>query len=323
MKSKLLSTILLVAVVLGVVYAYRDPLSRAKTYFQDKIFPCTQPVSYSIGVIDPKFGLSKDQVIQDLAVSAKLWNNAEHKSLLQYQASGGSVTVNFIYDSRQQSTQQLKSLGLTINDDENTYNTLKAKYNSLQATYEQKKSALDTLIANYKKEKASYDEQVAYWNARGGAPKDEYNKLEAEKESLTSQAELIQTTETDFNNLVSTINALANVLNQLISQLNLKVGNYNNIGTQEGGEFEEGVYKSSINSQEIDIYQFDNQTKLLRVLTHELGHALGLGHVSDAEAIMYRLNQGKEEKLTDADRSALNTLCSSKFNFSNFANFTP
>lgn len=47
----------------------------------------------------------------------------------------------------------------------------------------------------------------------------------------------------------------------------------------------------------------------MRVLAHELGHALGLDHVDDKEAIMYQLNQGDNLTLSEADIKALKTKC--------------
>ena len=113
----------------------------------------------------------------------------------------------------------------------------------------------------------------------------------------------------DLNSKVDGINALASALNDLAKNLNISVDNFNSIGGSLGGEFEEGTYTADQDGRRIDIYQFENKTKLVRVLAHELGHALGLDHNDDSKAIMYRLNSGQNEKPTQTDIKELRALC--------------
>ena len=105
---------------------------------------------------------------------------------------------------------------------------------------------------------------------------------------------------------------MANVINRLIRELNLTVGDYNAIGAKTSGEFQEGQYVRDAAGQKINIHQFDDRPALVRVLAHELGHALGIDHLDNPEAIMYRLNESGNEKITADDIAVLKAVCQMK-----------
>lgn len=269
---------------------------------------CTQPISYSLGTFDARFSISKAQFLNDVALAGTIWDKTIGRTLFRY-SPAGALKINLIYDYRQQATVEMQSLGIVISDNKSTYDQLKTKYDALSASYAQQKAALDREIASYDSAKATYEQQAAYWNARGGAPQSQYNALEARRQAVNAQADAINQSEASLNGLVETINSTATILNRLASELNLNVKSYNTIGASTGVEFDEGEYVSDADGQHIDIYQFENNDKLVRVLEHEMGHALGLQHVDDPKAIMYRLNEGTNEAPTASDIDELKNVC--------------
>lgn len=315
---KLLSSlfsIALVMVVAGTAYAYRDKLAPLVQNIREAVTPnppCYRPIYYSIGNFDTRFGLSKQQFIADMGQAGSIWDDAVDRQLFAY-SPDATFKVNLIFDNRQQATDQLKKLGIVINDDKATYDDLKARYDAAQADYKNAKTRLDAASSDYEKKKRAYEEEVSYWNTKGGAPPAEYDKLKRDQDTLNAQAASINQLVQELNQLGTTINSLVSVLNRLARELNLQISQFNSVGSSTGREFDEGEYVRDASGKRINIYQFNSEGQLIRVLAHEFGHALGLEHInSNPKAIMYYLNQSNNAMATPEDMAALRKLCGIK-----------
>ncbi|MCR4328012.1 MAG: matrixin family metalloprotease, partial [Patescibacteria group bacterium] len=292
------------------VFAFQQPIKDLLTpYFLYN--PCEKPITYTLGSFDDRFGLSREAFLSAIEEAEAVWEEPIGKELFIYEESG-KLKVNLIYDYRQQATNKLESLGIVVKEDRASYDELKAKYEALSREYTRAKADYDARVALFTEKKDSYDQEVQYWNKKGGAPKKEYEQLQEEKTALQAELAEIQKLEVDLHEDVENINSLVVVLNRLVISLNLSVEKYNEIGASRGEEFTEGDYQEIGGKQEINIYEFSNRDKLVRVLAHEFGHALGLQHVEDPQSIMYRLNTSTNEKLTDDDLKELKARCGIK-----------
>ena len=309
---RFLPTLFLLAIVGGGAYLYRDQVYAAAHQVYAQFSPCTSPLTYKIGTIDPQFNLSKKQFVAAIDQASQIWEKGSKKNLFAYDQDAGIITVSLVYDYRQRAIDKLQSLGFTIDSNQSSYDGLKSKYNSLQSDYGGRKASFESSIKAFQSEQDAYNQEVQKWNAHGGAPRDVFNQLQAQKSSLATEQSQLQHTQDILNDEVDEINALATTLNGLAKTLNIEAANYNQIGASTGGEFEEGVYESRLGEQKIDIFEFSNNAELTRVLAHELGHALGLNHVDDKNAIMYKLNQSSNDRLTTADYKELTRVCKFK-----------
>jgi len=272
------------------------------TRIKELFYPaCSEPIHYTVGTFDERFGISRTELDAALKEAAAVWNQAAGKTVVTV-GTKDAVSVNLVYSTYQKNAQ----LGSAIDADQAAYERKRDEVEALRAAYQTLRSRHASREASFTRRAAQYDKDVAYWNARGGAPPEEYQKLEAEQARLAElQAEL--------NRLVDQVNAAAKnlngeveELNRLAARTNAKVGVYNKTA---GTDFDQGTYTEDADGKRIDIYEFTNRTELKRVLAHEFGHALGLGHVDNPESIMYSYNIGEMFALSAEDAAALRERC--------------
>lgn len=267
--------------------------------------PCKNPIEYSIGSIDNSFGISSDYLSLALKEAEDSWENISGKDLFKYTPDKG-IKVNLIYDYRQDSTIQLNNLDNNLKISDNQYLNLKRQYEEYVSEYNLKNKNLSVLISNYNQRYSLYEKAINSSKKSSSS----YEQLAIEKKNLDEMFLQIKTAEKNLNSLVEKINVTIRELNTAAKKLNLNINNYNEISQGLNQEFEQGNYTVSGQKKEINIYQFANREKLIAVLIHELGHSLGLDHVDNPNDIMYSLNAGENQKITNEDLLELDRICS-------------
>ena len=272
--------------------------------------PCETPITYKIGTIDPRFGVTLDDFKKNIVQAGGIWEKPVNKTLFTYDPNG-TLTINLIYDSRQQITQKEQVLNANISQTSQTADSVRQQYTALKAEYEQAQQGYATQLAAFNQAQASYNAAVDHWNSVGGAPKAQYDALTAEKDSLLAQQGALEQKMVEVNQLADAVNAFINKYNLLVSYINSNVRAINNDGLA-GTQFEEGVYISDGSGKRINIYQFENQVDLIRVLAHEMGHSLGLGHNANPNSIMNPVNQSDSLTASPEDLQELTAECGIK-----------
>jgi hypothetical protein len=267
--KKIISAVFLVALFSGVFYFINRN-------------PCDTPLRYTLGSFDAKFGLTQAAFLDAVAQAEAVWEKAINKDLFAYDAHEG-LPVNLIYDSRQELINKNNALEAKIGQTSQSAEVIKQQFLSLKARFEKDKEEYMALVSEY--EKAAKTERQKTLDAM-------YAALEQKR--------------LEVNGLAAQINALIKKYNYLVTVENASVAEINKSADKE---FEQGEYLSDADGERINIYEYESQMELVRVLAHELGHALGLDHNDNPASLMYYLNKSDSLKLSIDDIAALKTVC--------------
>ncbi|HCC49046.1 MAG TPA: hypothetical protein DEQ38_13160 [Elusimicrobia bacterium] len=271
-------------------------------------FPCSSPVSYSVGAIDLRYDLSVAELTEYLKEAEAVWESAYKRDLFEFIPSSGDVSVNMLYDRRQAAIDKLKAIGLKTGQSLDFYKSLKVHYDEVLGRVEPRQAGLNARLAAYKRGEAVYNATVAKFNQRGTASPRQIKRLDGAKAALEREFAVIKNIEGGVNADIDLLNALATTLNQLIVELDINTAQYNREGAALG-TFEEGTYRVSGGFRTIDLYKYSDRRQLVRLLTHEMGHALGMDHVLNPEAMMFPVNRGDALTIFPDDIHELDRVC--------------
>lgn len=239
--------------------------------------PCVRPITYYVRTVNSDFGITTLKAEKIATEAASIWNTAAGRELFIFD-QGGKLPIDFVYDERQKLSTEATKLESTLGSTENKITDLKLEYQAKEREYEKRLAAYNSNLEIYNQNRT----------------KEGYDRLIQEQALLTEDA--------------ARIKSLISEHNQLVEEVNKNIEKYNS-NPLIGREFEAGLYTEDSSGKRIDIYEYKNDTELLRLITHELGHALTIDHNDNPESIMYSLNTGKSIELSAEDFAALKEVC--------------
>lgn len=269
--------------------------------------PCITPITYTLGSFDSRFTISKSYFLQIVAEDALMWDEAIGKKIFIYDTRGNpnDLTINLIYDYRQQRTDDNKLLNVEIDNTKDAALLLQKEYEEMKVIFSNLKDTYMQSVESFNARQKTYNDTVISWNEKGGAPRVEYDALALEKEALIKETQKLTNDKLTLDTLLTSINAKITKYNELVLFANNNVDINNSTANKK---FTEGNYNSGTNK--INIYQFTNDISLRRVIAHELGHALGIDHTKNKQSIMYAMNTATTTTLTQEDIQSLQDICS-------------
>ena len=296
-----------------------DPLAWTADPGADVRAACQVPVLWRVDRIDPRFGLSEAEAAGAVRAAAFLWESALGRVLL-FRESEEGIPIRFEYDERQEETRVRQTRIAEVDAEARALEESADDLELVRSRLESRRSIHQARLTAYRDRLATLEEMVEFWNARGGAPAEEVERLrqlEAEVDQLRASA---NATADEVNRLVDALNRETEAHNLRVDEANRRraaIRDAYPIEVVQSGEYLEstrGIGPLTLSRDaEIRIYQFEDRDHLTLVVAHELGHALGLGHTGIEGTLMAAEGVGAAgmgpPDVTPEDVAALRELC--------------
>ncbi|NBB77261.1 MAG: matrixin family metalloprotease [Bacteroidetes bacterium] len=297
----------LVVLLLFLIYALYPGLMEKSV----RQLPCTEPVTYSIGEIDNRFLINPGYLKKILNEASLIWSEAAGRTLFQYAEEGGEIEIELIYGEQQQISDRERQFRSRINAMEQRIVRMEREYNRFSRRFEEKVAAYQRDVQQLDSDISELNRWVQRINRRGGFTELELREYENRKARIDRESRNIEYIETEIDRQGRDLNERIDRLNERIDEKNILVEEYNR-SFAGSKRFTQGEYIEERSGRKIRIYHYSDSDELRLVLAHEMGHAMGIEHVTNPMSVMYHLMDGQnrqELKLTPQDIEALESVC--------------
>jgi hypothetical protein len=274
--------------------------------------PCGLPVHYSIGAIDPRFGIAQGDAIASTEVAKAMWEKRIGKDLFVYDELS-DFKIDFIFDGRQQAIIDRRALDRRVARAKATDQMMQTAAKDAATRLQDLKEQYESLLADFESRAARHNEAVNYWNARGGAPPPVFDEISQETTALRLEAEQIEALRKQGNQEVDGLNAFVESDKTLASSVNDAIAAFNE--KQKSLSDKQAEYTQEViggqQKRAIHVYEFSDNGDLVMALAHEFGHALGIHkHEDDPESVMTAVNNTRKDRvITNASVAAVKSAC--------------
>lgn len=307
----ILKSLFIVIILAGAGYYFMNYEAPAKQSAFQRI-PCQEPLTYRIGPIDNRFGITESEVSAAMKQAASIWSE-ELSRPVAVESDDGNVLVTFVYDERQQVVDGEMRFRERIESEQLRLDQFHRDYERQRRQFDERSERYSRLAAETLREIEELNRWVQQRSPAGGLTEQDAARFEERRRELESKQQEVRREKESLERMAEELNRNANRLNLMTAENNRLVDEYNN---QFSGEkkFTKATYQNLGEGGAITVNTYLTKSELVLILAHELGHAFGLGHLPNAKSVMHS-QMGEQElfpilQLTEEDKQAVRIICS-------------